>query len=162
MSSSSVYQTTYPKIMSTAFMIIPKTTPATTRKRCSPDHSSQTCPQLTTMMGQKVYPTHPFLSPNIFVISPKCKHDHHSVCQCQGLIAVYLKSIQYNATVFHEFTDSFSAQYKGRHCLGDVSFSVTDWLFYYSQLLRDFACKRSTGWCSSKLEAQGRHGKNKR
>ena len=67
---------------------------------------------------------------HIFVISPDCKHDHHSVHQCRGLIADYLKSIQYNATVMHEFTDGCSAQYKSRHCMGDVSFSVTDFGFF--------------------------------
>ena len=67
---------------------------------------------------------------HIFVISPHCKHDHHSVHQCQGLIADYLKSVQYNATVMHEFTDGCSVQYKSRHCMGDVSFSVTDFSFF--------------------------------
>ena len=63
---------------------------------------------------------------HIFIISPDCKHDHHSVLQWQGLITDYLKSIKYNAMVLHKFTDSCSAQYKSRHCMGDVSFSITD------------------------------------
>lgn len=29
----------------------------------------------------------------------------------------------------HEFTDGYSAQYKSRHCIGDVSHSVVDFGF---------------------------------
>ena len=50
---------------------------------------------------------------HIFVISTDCKLDHHSVHQCQQLIADYLKSIEYSTTVMHAFTDGCcSAQYK--------------------------------------------------
>ena len=41
--------------------------------------------------GVECSPNAPLIvTEHIFVISPDCKHDHHSVHQCQGLIADYL------------------------------------------------------------------------
>ena len=36
----------------------------------------------------------------------------------------------------HEFTDGRSSQYKSRHCMGDVSYSCSD--FRYSKVIRNF------------------------
>ena len=66
---------------------------------------------------------------HLFVISPDLKHDHHSVHHCRTLVAQYLKSIDYKVKVMHEWTDGCSAQYESRHCMGDVSFSETDFGF---------------------------------
>jgi len=45
------------------------------------------------------------------------------------LVAQYLKLIDYKVKVMQEWTDGCSAQYKSRHCMGDVSFSETDFSF---------------------------------
>ena len=50
----------------------------------------------------------------------------HSVHQCRTLIDEYLRKIKYKTKFKHKFTDGRSAQYKSRHCKGDVSLSVTD------------------------------------
>ena len=118
--------------MSAAFtIIILKPIPVTTRTRCSPATTpTQTSIHVTILHrhalndtdGIESSPDAPLLvTEHIFVISPDCKHDHHSVHQCRGLMADHLKSIKkYNATVIHQFTDSCSAQYKSFHCMGDV------------------------------------------
>ena len=41
-------------------------------------------------------------------------------------MAEYLEDIKYDVEVMHEWTDGCSAQYKSRHCTGDVSFSNSD------------------------------------
>ena len=66
---------------------------------------------------------------HIFVISSDCKHDHHSVQGCRALVANYLKEIDYKVKVMHEWTDGCSAQYKSRHCMGDISYSEEDFGF---------------------------------
>ena len=58
----------------------------------------------------------------LFVISPDYKHNHHS----PDLVAGYLNDINCPITVMHEFTDGCSAQYKSRHCMGNVSHSAVD------------------------------------
>lgn len=59
-------------------------------------------------------------------ISPDTKHDQHSVHQARKLVAEYLEDIKYDVEVMDEWTDGCSAQYKSRHCMGDVSFSNSD------------------------------------
>lgn len=66
---------------------------------------------------------------HLFVISLDCKHNHHSVHEVRSLVAEYPKKINLPVTVMHKFTDGCSAQYKGRHCMGDVSHSSTDFGF---------------------------------
>lgn len=66
---------------------------------------------------------------HLFVISPDLKHNNHSVHEVRSLVAEYLKKIEYPVQVMHEFTDGCSAQYKSRHCMGDVSHSVVDFGF---------------------------------
>ena len=63
---------------------------------------------------------------HLFAISPDLKHDHNSVQHCRILVADYLQSINYNIKFLHEWRDGCSAQYKSRHCMGDVSYSVAD------------------------------------
>lgn len=76
---------------------------------------------------------------HIFVNSLNCKHDHHTVHTFHVLIANYLKEINYKVKVMHEWTDGCSAQYKSRHCMGDISYSEDDFGFktirnYYKTL----------------------------
>ena len=66
------------------------------------------------------------ITKNIFVISPDTKHDHHSVQQVRELVARYHKEIKCDVEAVHEWTDGCSAQYKSRHCMGDVLFSKAD------------------------------------
>lgn len=66
---------------------------------------------------------------HLFVISPDCKHNHHSVHEVGSLVAGYLNEINCPVTVMHKFTDGCSAQYKSRHCMGDVSHSAADFGF---------------------------------
>ena len=69
------------------------------------------------------------ITEHLFVISPDLKHDHHSVHQCRQLVADHLKECGGETEVLHEWTDGCSAQYKSRHCMGDVSFSEQDFDF---------------------------------
>ncbi|CAG2227088.1 unnamed protein product [Mytilus edulis] len=55
-----------------------------------------------------------------FVISPDQKHDHHYTHCVQNLVSEYLKSINCEISVMHEFTDGCSSQYKSRHCKAEV------------------------------------------
>ncbi|CAG2205789.1 unnamed protein product [Mytilus edulis] len=71
-----------------------------------------------------------------FVISPDQKHDHHYTHCVQNLVSEYLKSINCEISVMHEFTDGCSSQYKSRHCMGDVSYSCSD--FGYAKILRNY------------------------
>ena len=66
------------------------------------------------------------LSEHIFVISPDLKHDHHYVHQVRVFIDGYLKKIGYPLQVMHERTDGCAAQYKRRHCMGEVAHSSND------------------------------------
>ena len=69
------------------------------------------------------------ITEQLFVISPDLKHDHHSVHKCRELLADHLKECGKPVEVLHEWTDGCSAQYKSRHCMGDVSKSVSDFGF---------------------------------
>ncbi|KXJ20237.1 hypothetical protein AC249_AIPGENE16598 [Exaiptasia diaphana] len=66
---------------------------------------------------------------NISSSSPDVTHDSHDVHHNRELLAGYLKEIGYKVNVLHEWTDGCSAQYKSRHCMGDVSCSYTDFGF---------------------------------
>ena len=66
---------------------------------------------------------------HLFTISPDLRHDHHSVQGCRTNVVNYLKDIGYKVQVMHEWTDGCSAQYKSRHCMGDVNFSLVDFGF---------------------------------
>ena len=73
---------------------------------------------------------------HFYVISPDEKHDQHFSHHSQKLISDYLKSICYDVEVMHEFCDGCAAQYKSRHCFGDIAHSVSE--FGYSKLIRKF------------------------
>ena len=66
---------------------------------------------------------------HLFFISPDCKHDHHSVHRCREFVVDYLKQINYDVEIMHEWTDDCAAQYKSRHCMGDISYSNKDFGF---------------------------------
>ena len=83
------------------------------------------------------------ITEHIFVISPDTKHDHHSVHQVRELVAGYLKEIKYDVEVMHEWTDGCSAQYKSRHCMGDISFSNSD--FGYKTIRNYFEMSHAKG-----------------
>ncbi|CAC5416205.1 unnamed protein product [Mytilus coruscus] len=76
------------------------------------------------------------ITEQFFVISPDQKHDHHYTHCVQNLVSEYLKSINCEISVMHEFTDGCSSQYKSRHCMGDVSYSCSD--FGYAKILRNY------------------------
>ena len=83
------------------------------------------------------------ITEHIFVISSDTKHDHHSVHQVRQLVAGYLKQIKCDVEVMHEWTDGCSAQYKSRHCMGDVSFSNSD--FGYRTIRNYFETSHAKG-----------------
>lgn len=62
--------------------------------------------------------------------------DQHFTHYCQKLISDYLKSISYEVKTMHEFCDGCAAQYKSRHCFGDLSDSLSE--FCYQKLIRNF------------------------
>lgn len=73
---------------------------------------------------------------HFYVISPDEKHDQHFTHYCQKLISDYLNSISYEVKTMHEFCDGCAAQYKSRHCFGDLSDSLSE--FCYQKLIRNF------------------------
>ena len=64
---------------------------------------------------------------HIFVISDDVTQDYDSVHKAQELIDKYLKEESKAPVVkVHEFTDGCAAQYKSRHCVGDLSCCLAD------------------------------------
>ena len=64
---------------------------------------------------------------HIFVISDDPIQDHDSVHKVQELIHGYFQNdLGYQVEKVHEFTDGCAAQYKSRHCVGDLSCSLMD------------------------------------
>ena len=56
--------------------------------------------------------------------------DFDSVHHAQSLIAKYLtEDLKVKVEKMHEFTDGCAAQYKSRHCIGDLSCCVADFGF---------------------------------
>ncbi len=76
------------------------------------------------------------ITEQFFVISPDPSHDHHFTHAVQLLVSEYLQSIVCEVSTMHEFTDGCSAQYKSRHCLGDVSYATSD--LGYERLVRNY------------------------
>ena len=63
------------------------------------------------------------------MISNDARQDHDSVHHGQLLIIIgkYLKDdLKIHLTKLHKFTDGCAAQYKSRHCIGDLSCSLAD------------------------------------
>lgn len=93
---------------------------------------------------------------HIFVISDDPGQDHDSVHRVQELINSYLtRDVKYNILKMHEFTDGCSAQYKSRHCLGDLSCSLAD---YGYLIQRNFF---ETSHAKGEQDAAGSHIKQK-
>ena len=68
---------------------------------------------------------------HIFVISDDPIQDHDSVHKVQELIHGYFQNdLGYQVEKVHEFTDGCAAQYKSRHCVGDLSCSLMDFGYH--------------------------------
>ena len=66
---------------------------------------------------------------HLFVISDDVQ-DYHSVHRTQELVKGNLENqLKMKITKVHEFTDGCAAQYKSRHCIGDLSCSFGDYGF---------------------------------
>ncbi|CAC5397887.1 unnamed protein product [Mytilus coruscus] len=76
------------------------------------------------------------ITEQFFVISPDLVHDQYFVHKVRNYIAEYLQSISYSVDTMHEFTDGCAAQYKSRHCFGDISQTSDD--FGYQHFTRNF------------------------
>ena len=99
---------------------------------------------LAEIDGEDSTPDNPkIVTEHLFVISPDLKHDHHSVHHCRTLVAKYLTQIRCPVIMMHEWTDGCSAQYKSRHCMGDVSYSVAD--FGYPTIRNYFETSHAKG-----------------
>ena len=53
-------------------------------------------------------------------------HNSYATHHDKGLCVKYLKSVGYPLKKIFEWTDGCSAQYKSRHCMGDISLSSSD------------------------------------
>ena len=76
------------------------------------------------------------ITEHFFVISSDEKHHQFFTHHCQKLVSEYLKYISCDVHTMHEFCDGCTAQYKSRHCFGDVSESVSE--FGYTKRIRNF------------------------
>lgn len=76
------------------------------------------------------------ITEHFFVVSPDLQHDNYFTSHVQKQIRDYLDSISYPVTIMHEFTDGCSAQYKSRHCLGDLSRTVSE--LGYERIQRNY------------------------
>ena len=91
---------------------------------------------------------------HIFVISDDPVQDYDSVHHAQLLVGKYLTDdLQLNITKLHEFTDGCAAQYKSRHCIGDLSCSLADFGF---TIQRNFF---ETSHAKGEQDAAGSHVK---
>jgi len=64
---------------------------------------------------------------HIFVISDDVTQDYDSVHKAQKLIDKYLQDeIKVPVVKVHKFTNGCAAQYKSRHCVGDLSCCLAD------------------------------------
>ena len=79
--------------------------------------------------GQESTEVDPIITEHLFVISPDCRHNHHSVHEVRSLISGYLKQINCPVKVRHEFTDRCLAQYNSRPYMGDISHSAVDFSY---------------------------------
>lgn len=93
---------------------------------------------------------------HIFVISDDVIQDNSSVHKVQELLNTYFtKELGQELAVMHEFTDGCAAQYKSRHCLGDLSCCVAD--FGYKIQRNYFETSHAKG----EQDAAGSHVKQK-
>ena len=89
---------------------------------------------------------------HIFVISDDPVQDYDSVHKMQELIHNYLST---DIQMMHEFTDGCAAQYKSRHCIGDLSCSLADFGF---PVQRNYF---ETSHAKGEQDAAGSHVKQK-
>ncbi|XP_022801267.1 uncharacterized protein LOC111338965 [Stylophora pistillata] len=93
---------------------------------------------------------------HIFVISDDPVQDYDSVHTMQEFIQNYLTNdLGYNTQMMHEFTDGCAAQYKSRHCIGDLSCSLADFGF---PIQRNYF---ETSHAKGEQDAAGSHVKQK-
>ena len=93
---------------------------------------------------------------HVFVISDDPVQDYDSVHKAQELIHAYLKNdVGYPTQQVHEFTDGCAAQYKSRHCVGDLSCSLSDFGF---TMQRNYF---ETSHAKGEQDAAGSHIKQK-
>ena len=93
---------------------------------------------------------------HVFVISDDPIQDQDSVHKVQELIHNYLiNDVHYNVIKMHEFTDGCAAQYKSRHCIGDLSCSLADFGFH---IQRNYF---ETSHAKGEQDAAGSHVKQK-
>ena len=93
---------------------------------------------------------------HIFVISDDPVQDNDSVHHAQLLVCRYLKDdLKLNITKLHEFTDGCAAQYKSRHCIGDLPCSLADFGF---TIQRNYF---ETSHAKGEQDAAGSHVKQK-
>ena len=92
---------------------------------------------------------------HVFVISDDPLQDHDSVHRCQEMICSCLQENGIALVKMHEFTDGCAAQYKLRHCIGDVSCSPAD---FGCQFQRNFF---ETSHAKGEQDAAGSHIKQK-
>ena len=85
-------------------------------------HASMTSDEKESTVEEPI-----LIKEHIFVISDDPGPDYDSVHHAQMLIGKYLKDgLKLQITKLHEFTDGCAAQYKSRHCIGDLSCSLAD------------------------------------
>ena len=89
------------------------------------------------------------------MISDDVTQDHDSVLHIQKLISKHLEESNCTITKMHEFTDGCAAQYKSRHCLGDLSCSLAT--LGYTVQRNYFATSHAKG----EQDAVGSHVKQK-
>lgn len=92
----------------------------------------------------------------MFVVSDDQGQDQDSVHKVQELIQKYLtEDIGIQGKKMHEFTDSCAAQYKLRHCTGDLSYSLADFSYHVQQNYFE------TSHAKGEQDAAGSHVKQK-
>lgn len=93
---------------------------------------------------------------HVFVISDDVIQDNSSVHKVQELLNNYITNdLGQQVKIMHEFTDGCAAQYKSRHCLGDLSCCVADFGF---KVQRNFF---ETSHAKGEQDAAGSHVKQK-
>lgn len=93
---------------------------------------------------------------HLFVISDDEVQDYHSVHKAQELVKSYLEEqLQMKINRLHEFTDGCAAQYKWRHCIGDLSCCLFD---YGYQIQRSYF---ETSHAKGEQDAAGANVKQK-
>ena len=94
---------------------------------------------------------------HLFVISDDEVQDYHSVHKAQELVKGYLEDqLKLKINKLHEFTDGCVAQYKSRHCIGDLSCCLANYGFNVQRSY--FPCQRRAGRCRSQCQTEGDPG----